>query len=92
MLSTINVDTEGILLVPDSVTKWIKVHCNPDDERNQIVHYWISTSPKASWTWLAGWLHFFEKEAAVASLKGYIDKAPGKLCISLKGKASSCCL
>ena len=67
MLRPIKEPLNYFLSVSESVMKNIKQYCNSEEDRvDEIIHYWRSTSPKASWDWLIGWLHYFEYYDKVA--------------------------
>ena len=49
-----------------------------EQQRSQLVHYWKSVSPYASWTYLAGELYYWgQEESALAAAKRYFQRAPG---------------
>ena len=67
VLRPIKEPLDYFLLVPESVMKNIKQYCDSEEDRvDEILHYWRSTSPKVSWDWLIGWLHYFEYYDKVA--------------------------
>ena len=69
---------EDCLETPTSVDDEIRELCDGlEQQRNQLVHYWRSVSPYASWTYLAGELHYRGEESALTAVKRYIQKGPG---------------
>ena len=69
---------DSCLYVPPSVIQMICSHCDGEEQqRNQLVHYWISVSPYASWSQLAGRLMWLTMESALALAKSYIRIEPG---------------
>lgn len=81
VLETVKVyQLEFYLYIPYDIKGKVREHCAHDGEkqrRNQLVHYWISVSPYASWSWLAGQLHLNKEESALAAAKIYVQRAPG---------------
>ena len=77
MFSVLNsVETERLkycLAIPDCV--WDKR--DDKQQRDQRIHYWSEISPYASWTWLAGLLHYRGESVAEAAAKRYFQRAPG---------------
>ena len=75
------------MYIPDSVRDKIVMQC--DDRRDQCIHYWREISPYASWTWLAGRLHFWGESVAEAAAKRYFQRVPGVQWRS-QGECSGC--
>ena len=66
------------LYIPTSVINKICTHCmDEEQQRNQLVHYWINWSPYASWSLLLGRLLWLEMENALKLAKKYFRRAPG---------------
>ena len=66
------------LYTPSSVVQMICKHCDGEEQqRNQFVQYWISVSPYASWSQLAGRLLWLRMDSALVLAKNYIRIEPG---------------
>ena len=68
------------LLVPNSVWEKLQKQCDNDEERrNELISWWLQSSPYAldSWNWLSGQLLFYEEESALAAAKRYVHQTPG---------------
>ena len=81
VLNTLEVgQLEYCLFSPDSVDEKIMEHCDNDEEqRNELISYWLQSSPYAldSWKWLSGRLLYWEEESALAAAKRYVHISPG---------------
>ena len=79
VLNTVVVDgMEYCLRVPPNMRNTIKEQSLSDEERrDQLVDYWLRTSPYASWQWLSGWIHRYEEKSALSDIKRYVQRAPG---------------
>ena len=79
VLNTVSMERmEGCLTVPLSVRSKINEQSHSEEERrNQLVDYWLMTSPNASWQWLSGWIHYYEEKSALSAAKRYVQRAPG---------------
>ena len=66
-------------MIPLSLRRKIAEQSESEEERrNALVHYWLKTSPYASWQWLSGWCHYDGEESAVSAAKRYVQRAPGE--------------
>ena len=79
VLNTVSVEQmELCLRVPPNVRRKIKEQSHSEEERrNQLVNWWLMTSPYASWQWLSGWIHYIEEKSALSAAKRYVQRAPG---------------
>ena len=69
---------ELCLCTPDAVDEMIwQQSVSEEDRRKQLVNYWLSTSPYASWQWLSGRISWKEQESALSAVKRYYQQAPG---------------
>ena len=80
VLSSVRVDClKDCLRLPHSVKFKIFHHCIDEDQRrDQLIHYWRSTSHEASWMRLAGQLHYKEETTALTAAKRFVNRAPGE--------------
>ena len=65
--------------VPPGKMKEIE-QSTPDEaqRREQIMKYWLSYSPFASWEWLAGSLYYNQEERALKAVKPFVRTNPGE--------------
>ena len=79
VLNTMSVEhIEWCLRVPQSVKSKIGEQSHSEEgRRNQLVNYWLRTSPYASWQWLSGWIYYYEEKSALSAVKTYVQRAPG---------------
>ena len=69
-----------ILGVPRTICK--KIHeqsSTTAQEREELIHYYLSYSPYASWSHLAGWLFYKQHHNALSAAKKFIKAEPGEL-------------
>lgn len=73
-------DPYNCLYIPASVILLIRDYCKiPKEQINQLVHYWRSVSPYASWSLLAGRLLWLGEKIALEEAKRFIQREPGKI-------------
>ena len=80
VLNSVSVEwMENCLWIPGSLgSKIAKQSKSEEERRNRLVDWWLKTSPYASWQWLSGWSHRWEKKDAVSAAKRYVQRAPGE--------------
>jgi hypothetical protein len=67
-----------VLMVPDIKREELARQCAGDEEiRERLVHYFLETSPYASWEWLGGQLQYHGYGAAVQAAKVHIKPEKG---------------
>ena len=64
--------------VPYPILLDIEQRYSTDDQRNlAVVEYYLHYVPGASWSHLAGWLYYHEKEGALQHVQRYVQRPAG---------------
>ena len=76
-------DPTDCLYIPSSVISLIIDYCKTSKEQiSQLVHYWRSVSPYASWSLLSGRLLWLSEKTALKEAKRFIQREPGKISVT----------
>ena len=52
-------------------------YSTPEEYRKAVIHYYLTTSPYATWQGLAGVLSFWEEARALKAIQKYIHRSAG---------------
>ena len=68
------------LYISRHVAQMIRENCvDEEEQKNQLVQYWIDFSPYASWSILGGRLLWLEEHPALEVARNFIKTRPGLL-------------
>ena len=80
-----------ILRVPDSIQREIREKTSTSaDFREGTIEYYVQYSPQATWAELAGLLYYGESGEALAAVRRFIKRTPGK-CVYISLQQSQLC-
>ena len=72
-------DLEYVLGIPSPKWKEMRTRCVEEDTyRGELVHYYLSTHPQASWNHLAGELLGSQQHSALEKVKGKVKADKGR--------------
>ena len=76
-------DAHFCLHIPDCVVEILRKNCfDAEEQRSQLVQYWIDYSPYASWSILGGRLLWLKENTALEVAKKFVKTRPGLLYIN----------